>query len=104
MTIQASSTSDSDFPHSPNDSLLQILRSKKVLAIRTMMNMMLASINCNLNVTVSLATAIASVNLRLISPQVPHPSSCFNTTYHDASNINTEDNIRMQLMASDRLE
>ncbi len=50
MIICASSSSDSDFPQSPSDSLLQILRSKKVLAIRTMMIIMLASINCNLNV------------------------------------------------------
>jgi hypothetical protein len=65
------------------------------------MNVMLASINCNLNITVSMATAIASANLRSISPQVPHPFSCFNTPYHDASQINPEDDIRMQLMASD---
>lgn len=65
------------------------------------MNVMLASINCNVNINVSIATAIASANLRSISPQVPHPFSCFNTPYHDASQINPEDEIRMQLMASD---
>jgi hypothetical protein len=101
MIICASSVTDSDFPSGPSDSLLQILRSKKVLSIRTMMNVMLASINCNVNITVSMATAITSANLRSISPQVPHPFSCFNTPYHDASQLNPEDEIRMQLMASD---
>ena len=66
-----------------------------------MMNVMLATANCNVNISVSLATAIASANLRSISPQVPHPFSCFNTPYHDASQVNTEDDIRMLLMASD---
>ncbi len=101
MVIRASSISDEDFPLSASDSLLQILRSKKILSIRTMMNVMLASINCNVNVSVSLATAVASANLRSISPQVPHPFSCFSTPYHDASQMNPEDDIRMQLMASD---
>jgi hypothetical protein len=62
---------------------------------------MLAAINCNVNITVSLATAISSANLRSISLQVPHPFSCFNTPCHDASQLNSEDDIRMQLMASD---
>jgi hypothetical protein len=66
-----------------------------------MMNVMLASANCNVNISVSLATAIASANLRSISPQVPHPFSCFNTPYHDASLVSTEEDIKMQLMASD---
>ncbi len=101
MIIRASSTSDCDFPSAPCDSLLQILQSKKIIAIRTMMNVMLASINCKLNITVSMATAIANANLRSISPQLPHPFSCFNTPYHDASQINPEDDIRMQLMVSD---
>jgi hypothetical protein len=73
MVIRASSMSDEDFPLSASDSLLQILRSKKILSIRTMMNVMLASINCNVNVSVSHATAVASANLHSISPQVPHP-------------------------------
>lgn len=101
MIIKASSVSDSTFPPGPSDSLLQILRNKKIIAIRTMMNVMLASANCNVNISVSLATAISSANLRSISPQVPHPFSCFNTPYHDASQLSTEDDIRMQLMASD---
>jgi hypothetical protein len=65
------------------------------------MNVLLASANCNVNFPVSLATAIASANLRSISPQVPRPFSCFNTPYHDASQISTETDIRMQLMATD---
>jgi hypothetical protein len=101
MIIKASSSSDTDFPTTPSDSLLQVLRSKKVITIRTIMNVMLASVNCNVNISVSLATAIASANLRSISPQVPHPFSCFNTPYHDASQVSTENDIRMQLMASD---
>jgi hypothetical protein len=101
MIIKASSTSDVDFPTAPNDSLLQILRSKKIISIRTIMNVLLAAVNCNVNVSVSLATAIASANLRSISPQVPHPFSCFSTPYHDASQATTEIDIRMQLMASD---
>jgi hypothetical protein len=101
MIIKASSISDSTFPPGPSDSLLQILRNKKIIAIRTMMNVMLASANCNVNISVSLATAIASANLRSISPQVPHPFSCFNTPYHDASLVSTEEDIKMQLVASD---
>jgi hypothetical protein len=65
------------------------------------MNILLASANCNVNVPISLATAVASANLRSILPQVPRLFSCFNTPYHNASQICTESDIRMQLMASD---
>jgi hypothetical protein len=101
MIIRASSISDEAFPTGPCNMLLQVLRSKKIISIRTIMNVLLSSINCNVNVSVSLATAIASANLRSISPQVPHPFSCFNTPYHDASQVNSETDIKMQLMASD---
>ncbi len=50
MITHASSVSDSIFRSLPSDSLIQILRSKKIISIRTMMNAMLASINCNVKV------------------------------------------------------
>ncbi len=103
MISRASSVSDTTFPRSPSGSFLQVLRSKKIISIRIIMNVLLASANCNINASISLATAIASVNLRSISPQVPHPFSCFNTPYHDASNLSAKNDIRMQLMASDRV-
>ncbi len=65
------------------------------------MNVLLASANCNVNIPVSLATAIASANLHSISLQVPHPFSCFNTPYHDASQVNTETDIHIHLITSD---
>lgn len=98
--MKASSIYNSYFLTSPSDSLLQLLWPKKIIAIWTMMNIMLASNNCNMNITVRMVTAITSANLRSISPQVPYPFSCFNNPYHDASQINPEDDIRMQLMAS----
>jgi hypothetical protein len=96
MIIWASAASDSEFSSSPMGSLSQILRSKKIIAIRTMMNVMLATINCNVNITVSLATTISSANLQSISPQVQHPFhvSILLTTMHLSWAP------KMQLMAS----
>lgn len=101
MIIRAAAATDAAFPPKPSDSLLQILQSKKIITIRTMLNVLLASANCNVNIPVSLATTIASTNLRSISPRIPNPFSCLNTSYHDASQIRTETDISMQFMATD---
>jgi hypothetical protein len=103
MVIRASSINDTTFPSGPCDSLLEILRPKKVVMMKTLLNTLLQNMNCQVNVSVALVTAIANANLRPSSCQAPHPFSCLHTPYYDASSSNAETDIKLQLMASDGL-
>ncbi len=67
------------------------------------MNTLLQNMNCQVNVSITLVTAIANVNLRPPSSQAAHPFSTLHTPYYDASSSNAENDTKLQLMASDGL-
>jgi hypothetical protein len=85
--------------------VLVILSSKystqrMVVIIKALMNTLLQNMNCQVNVSNAIGTAIANSNLQ--SPS-SHPFSCLLTPYYDASSTSTENDIKLQLMASDGL-
>lgn len=101
MVVRASSVTDTAFPSGPCDSLLEILRPKKVVMIKALMNTLLQNMNCQVNISIAIVTAIANANLRSPSSQASHPFSCLHTPYYDASSTSAENDIKLQLMASD---
>jgi hypothetical protein len=85
MIIKLSSTNNECFPSGPAATYLQILKQSKALGVAMVLNVILSTMGCYVEVTASMANAIRTGNFRANSLLVAHSFSIFNIPYSDAA-------------------
>ena len=71
----------------PAPTLLEILQQGKVVQAQMVLNRMLSNINCQVDIPLSLVTALCNGNLSPPSNQVAHAFSIFKVLFMDAANM-----------------
>jgi hypothetical protein len=87
MILKLSSTSDKSFPLLPITTYLQVLKQNKALGVSMVLNVMLSSMGCQVEITTSMVSTIKTRNFRANSLQVAHPFSVFNVPYANTSQL-----------------
>jgi hypothetical protein len=72
MIIKLSSMNDKQFPSGPSATYLQILKQSKVLGIAMVLNVMLSTMECQVEITKLMANKIKTGNFRANSFLVAH--------------------------------
>jgi hypothetical protein len=103
LSIKATSVSDAAFPSQPCEMFLTLIKNKRAVMTRTIANVLLSNMGCQMDMSTLLAAAIACANFQSISLQTSHAFSIFCMPYHDPCNTRFSANVALQLMASDGL-
>ncbi len=101
MIIKLSFVNDTSFVPGPNDTYLQILKQSKALGAVMVLNVLLSTMGCQVEITTSMASAIKTGNFRANSLQVAHPFSIFNVPYMDAAHISCFNQTELELLQSE---
>jgi len=101
MIIKLSSTNDECFPSGPVATYLQILKQSKALGVAMVLNVMLSTMGCQVEVTASMANAIRTGNFRANSLLVAHSFSIFNVPYLDAALMTNFNQTELDLLQSE---
>jgi hypothetical protein len=64
MILKLSSTSDESFPTVPSTTYLQVLKQNKALGVSMVLNVMLSTMGCQVEITTSMANTIKRGNFR----------------------------------------
>jgi len=100
MIIKLSSTNDECFPSGPVATYLQILKQSKALGVAMVLNVILSTMGCQVEVTASMANAIRTGNFRANSLLVAHSFSIFNVPYLDAVLMTNFNQTELDLLQS----
>ncbi len=101
MILKISSMNDSTFAPGPCETYLQILKQNKSLGAAMIINILLSTMGCQVEITTSMANAIKTGNFRANSLQVAHPFSIFNVPYVDAANMTCFNQTELELLQSE---
>jgi len=101
IILKLSSTSDESFPTLPTATYLQVLKQNKALGVSMVLNVMLSTMGCQVEITTSMASTIKTGNFRANSLQVSHPFSIFNVPYVDASQLSCFNQTELDLFQSE---
>ncbi len=101
MIVKLSSVTDTAFVPSPNDTYLQILKQSKALGVAMVLNVLLSTMGCQVEVTTSMASAVKTGNFRANSLQVAHPFSIFSVPYMDAAHMSCFNQTELELLQSE---
>jgi hypothetical protein len=101
MIITLSSTNDDCFPSGPVATYLQILKQSEALGAAMVLNVMLSTMGCQVEVTASMGNAIRTGNFRANSLLVAHSFSIFNVPYLDAALMTNFNQTELDLLQSD---
>ncbi len=101
MVIKLSSITDSAFVSSPNETYLQVLKQNKALGAAMVLNVLLSTMGCQVEITTSMASAIKTGNFRANSLQVAHLFSIFNVPYIDATQMSCFNQTELELLQSE---
>jgi len=101
MIIKLSSTNDECFPSGPAATYLQILKQSKALGVAMVLNVMLSTMGCQVEITASMANAIRTGNFRANSLLVAHSFSIFNVPYLDAAHMTNFNQTELDLLQSE---
>jgi len=81
MIVKLSSTNDESFPIGPVATYLQVLKQSNALGVAMVLNVMLSTMGCQVEITASMANAIRAGKFRANSLLVAHSFSIFNVPY-----------------------
>jgi len=101
MIIKLSSTNNECFPSGLVATYLQILKQSKALGVAMVLNVMLSTMGCQVEVTASMANAIRTGNFRANSLLVAHSFSIFNVPYLDAVLMTNFNQTELDLLQSE---
>jgi hypothetical protein len=101
MILKLSSTNDSAFAPGPTDSYLQVLKQNKALGAAMILNVLLSTMGCQVEITTSMANTIKTGNFRANSLQIAHPFSVFNVPYIDAAQMSCFNQTELDLLQSE---
>jgi hypothetical protein len=101
MIIKLSSTNDEGFPSGPVATYLQVLKQSKALGLAMVLNVMLSTMGCQVEITASMANAIKTGNFRANSLLVAHSFSIFNVPYLDAALMTNFNQTELDLLQSE---
>jgi hypothetical protein len=101
MILKLSAVNDSVFAPGPCETYLQILKQNKSLGAAMIINVLLSTMGCQVEITTSMANAIKTGNFRANSLQVAHPFSIFNVPYVDAANMTCFNQTELELLQSE---
>jgi len=101
MILKLSSTNDEHFPIGPTTTYLQVLKQGKALGVAMVLNVMLSTMGCQVEITTSMANAIKTGNFRANSLLVAHSFSIFNVPYLDAAQMTNFNQTELDLLQSE---
>ncbi len=101
MILRLSSATDESFPIIPVATYLQVLKQNKALGVSMILNVMLSTMGCQVEITTSMASTIKTGNFRANSLQVAHPFSIFNVPYADAAHLSCFNQTELDLFQSE---
>jgi hypothetical protein len=101
MILILSSTSDESFPLLPITTYLQVLKQNKALGVSMVLNVILSSMGCQVEITTSMVSTIKTRNFRARSLQVAHLFSVFNVPYANTSQLSCFNQIEFNLFQSE---
>jgi hypothetical protein len=101
MIIKLSSTNDECFPSGPVATYLQILKQSKALGVAMVLNIMLSTMGCQVEISASMANTIRTGNFRANSLLVAHSFSIFNVPYLDAALMTNFNQTELDLLQSE---
>jgi hypothetical protein len=101
MILKLSSTNDSAFAPGPTESYTQVLKQNKALGAAMILNVLLSTMGCQVEITTSMANTIKTGNFRANSLQIAHPFSIFNVPYIDAAHMSCFNQTELDLLQSE---
>jgi hypothetical protein len=101
MIVKLSSTNDESFPIGPVATYLQVLKQSNALGVAMVLNVMLSTMGCQVEITASMANAIRTGNFRANSLLVAHSFSIFNVPYLDAALMMNFNQTELDLLQSE---
>ncbi len=101
MILKLSSTNDEHFPIGPTTTYLQVLKQGKAMGVAMVLNVMLSTMGCQVEITTSMANAIKTGNFRANSLLVAHSFSIFNVPYLDAAQMTNFNQTELDLLQSE---
>jgi hypothetical protein len=101
MILKVSSTTDHCFAPGPCETYQQIVKQSKSSGATMIINVLLSTMGCQVEVTTSMANVIKTGNFRANSLQVAHPFSIFNVPYIDAANISCLNQTELELLQTE---
>jgi hypothetical protein len=101
MILKLSSTNDEHFPSGPTATYLQVLKQGKALEVAMVLNVILSTMGCQVEITTSMANAIRTGNFRANSLLVAHSFSIFNVPYLDAAQMTNFNQTELNLLQSE---
>jgi hypothetical protein len=100
MILKLSSTNDSAFAPGPTESYLQVLKQSKALGAVMILNVLLSTMGCQVEITMSMANTIKTGNFRAKGLQIARPFSIFNVPYIDATQMSCFNQTELDLLQS----
>jgi hypothetical protein len=85
----------------PTESYLQVLKLSKALSAAMILNVLLSTMGCEVEITTSMANTIKTGNFRANSLQIAHPFSIFNVPYIDAAQMSCFNQTELDLLQSE---
>lgn len=101
MILKLSSTNDSAFAPGPTESYLQVLKQAKALGTAMILNILLSTMGCQVEIITPMVNTIKTGNFRANSLQIAHPFSIFNVPYIDVAQVSCFNQTELNLLQSE---
>jgi hypothetical protein len=98
MILKLLSVNDSALAPGPCETYLQILKQNKSLGAAMIINVLLSTMGCQVEIMTSIGNAIKTGNFRANSLHLAHPFSVFNVPYVDAANMSCFNQTELELL------